>query len=242
MENVVIGLRLILTIVVVFLLPGGALVLWLFPVATLDAIERLYLSILASIGITSLLTFTLTTRAYTGLDPQQLILVLLIITAICLPGAIIRSRKNLKRPSEFFRGTFIIWFVTGLAALTLAGAMLGTALSAPAPASPLTEFYITPELLHDDGVAYTRIGNDVIVPIAITNKEGKTVIYRIESWLIDQKMNEQDRIVVDDTSTWQGKVSISLVDNPTADYLEIFLFRNQEMLPTAKLRLWLSES
>lgn len=104
----------------------------------------------------------------------------------------------------------------------------------------LTEFYITAEGLSSEGVEYSFVKDWLVVPVGITNREGKQISYRIEGWLDGEQVTTQRFIAVNDGESWQGSLSLPLQSLKDAEFVDIKLFWLEESTPMGQLRLWLS--
>lgn len=262
--------RTILAVLIIGVLPGESLIYLLFGNSQLDVLERFYLTVLSSVAITSLIAFALS-RTEAGLTGQALILAISLFVAFCLLAAWLRSQtlagksalawrewaKRLRQgkirlsfrplapsPARLLAGLGN-WLLLGTSLFLIISAVIG--LSTTDQSLALTEFYITPEYLSRQGVEYSVVNDSLVVPVGITNKEGKPMSYRLESWLDGEQVIVQRSIVVNDGERWNGTVSLPLQALSNPQFVEIKLFGQQkstaeklEPKPVAQLRLWLS--
>jgi len=233
--------RAMLAVLTICVLPGYTLIHFLFARSQLDILERFYLTVLSSLGITSLIAFALS-RSESGLTAQTLILALLLFAAFWLLCAWLRSRiqgqKSASSEPAVDHPSQSIWLLLGMSLFVLLSGVIG--LSTTSPSLGLTEFYMTAQQLSAEGVEYSMVDDFLVVPISITNREGQPVTYRVESWLDEQQVSTQSGIVVNDRETWNGNVLIPRQTLGDAQFVEIKLFWPQKLNSVAQLRLWLS--
>lgn len=229
----------ILAVLIIGVLPGYTLIYFLFARSQLDVLEQFYLTVLSSLAITSLIAFTLS-RSEAGLTAQGLILGISLFVAFSLLCVLISrivagkpeiSDQTLDYPSQS------IWLLLGMSLLMIISAVIG--LSTADQSLGLTEFHITTEQLGQQGVEYSVLNDSLVVPIAITNRQGEEIIYRVEGWAAGKKVSTQDQIVVNDGETWNGQLSVPLKSITNANSVTIQLFRKPVLQLVAELQIWL---
>jgi len=260
MEVLINATRVILAILIIGVLPGETLIYLLFGNSQLDVLERFYLTVLSSVAITSLIAFTLS-RTEAGLTAQALVLGISLFVAFCLLAAWLRSqtlagksalawrspKKYVLRPfpreklsKNFFSRPLAgvgNWLLLGTSLLVIISAVIG--LSTTDQSLALTEFYITAEKLSRQGVEYSLVNDELVVPVGITNKEGQLVTYRVESWVAGEKVSTEHQIVVNDGEIWNGQVSVPSKAITSTNSVAIQLFREPEPQLIAELTIWL---
>lgn len=233
--------RAMLAVLTICILPGYTLIHFLFARSQLDILERFYLTVLSSLGITSLIAFVLS-RSKSGLTAQTLVLALLLFAAFWLLCAWVRSliqgQKSVPSEPVLDQPSQSIWLLLGMSLFVLLSGVIG--LSTTSRSLGLTEFYMTPQQLSAEGVEYSVVDDFLVVPISITNREGQQVTYRVESWRDEKQVSTQSGIAVNDGETWSGNVLIPRQTLGNAQFVEIKLFWPQKLNPVAQLRLWLS--
>lgn len=231
--------RAILAVLIIGVLPGYMLIYFLFARSQLDVLEQFYLTVLSSLAITSLIAFTLSRRE-SGLTAQGLIFAISLFVAFCLFCVLISrivagkpeiSDQMPDHPSQS------IWLLLGMSLLMIISAVIG--LSTTQQSLGLTEFYITAEQLSPQGVQYSVVNDSLVVPIAITNRQGEQIIYHVEGWVAEEKVSTQDQIVVNDGETWNGQLSVPLKSITHTDSVTIQLFRKPVSQLVAELQIWL---
>lgn len=239
MEILINAGRAMLAVLIIGVLPGYPLIYFLFARSQLDVLEQFYLTVLSSLAITSLIAFALS-RTEAGLTAQGLIFGISFFVAFCLFCAISTQRligKSVPSDQRFDHPSQSIWLLLGMSLLMIISAVIG--LSTSDPSLGLTEFYITAEQLGQQGIEYSVVNDSLVVPLAITNRQGQQVIYRVEGWAGGEKVSTQDQIVVDDGETWNGQFSVPLKSITSTNSVAIQLFRNPVSQLVAELQIWL---
>jgi len=227
-------LRLILALPLILFIPGYVLVAALFPdSADIDTIERIVLSIGASIVIAPLIGLCLNFTPWgIRLEPliislTVVILILVIVAGVrrnraspesryTLPVPEIRqavqnewaSRSGSKRDRIlFFAGIFVIGLVILSAALAIA---------LPKPGEKFSEFFILGENRTADSYPVVVIPN-VSYPmyVGVGNHEFRTINYTVEIYLVPRPANETTGAVVPAAMLPVKAYSVVLNNNET---------------------------
>ena len=93
MEILINTSRAMLAVMTICVLPGYTLINFLFARSQLDILERFYLTVLSSLGITSLIAFALS-RSESGLSAQTLVFALSLFAAFWLLCSWLRSQMQ----------------------------------------------------------------------------------------------------------------------------------------------------
>jgi uncharacterized membrane protein len=253
------AIRLTGGVVLVGIVPGYVLTHRLFPNSTIDGLERFYLSTVSSLAISSLLAFTLS-RSSPGLTAPSMLMSVVVASLLIgffgklpAPTVFIKSRfLNLTKWVTMHR--FSLWLALGVGVLFLMGFSAVVRHQGNIPLVALTEFYIQPDILTEQGINYVRDEHFLELPIGITNRNGHQVVYRLD-WghshtnrsqsvqLIAQQESSaqiENNILIEHSDSWNGIIRIPAAQLTQADYVRLYLFRDQAAEPIAELKIWLT--
>jgi uncharacterized membrane protein len=262
------AVRLLLAVGFIAFLPGFALSWWLFSKLRIDLLERIFISIITSLVLSGFAAYGLVVFEF-GLSAARLLIVLGLLTVFFTAGAfrvrrwqgslsniaISRFHRVLHRarqdmPLAILTGIFFVFLAAGFS--------LHLNLAEDTDTLPITEFYLNPFVLAENGVLFTVEEGNITVPVTIMNREGEDRAYRIES-VFPQVLNassgqmnmllpvnSHDKVLIEHievaaSKMWTGTVSIHLPEMPV-DYVEIHLFYAGHSTPHAMLRIWVSDS
>jgi uncharacterized membrane protein len=261
------AVRLLLAVGFLAFLPGFALSWWLFSRIHIDLLERIFISIITSLVIAAIAAYGLVVIGW-GLSAASLIIVLTVITGIFTAGAVrtrhwqgslkkiisnryrrVRYRVEKDLPLAILTGVFFL--------ILAAGFSLHLKMAEDTETLAVTEFYVNPFVLAENGVLFTEEDGQIKIPVTIKNRESEDRTYRIESAFPQVSkassgqmnmllpVNSQDSVLVEQidvaaSKAWTGTVAVSLPEAPI-DYVEIHLFYAGDIDPHAMLRIWITD-
>jgi uncharacterized membrane protein len=212
------------------LLPGWQLArLWLSNLSS-DPLERLFVSILLGICITTLVGFGLLRMNASDLE-RDFLFVTLGLNALLLCGSHLRSR-GLPGANKVAIGNAV--------ALSLAAVVLGilpqTSPRSASGAKPFSEFYLVSPGTGPGLVTWA--GQEPVLSIGITNHYPHANAYRIEAIAPEAGLLQTIRQTVAAGSSWQGRIRLPLSKMETTGSVSLRLFLGDGQKPVAELRLW----
>jgi uncharacterized membrane protein len=241
-------IRLILGGVVVFFVPGYAVVAALFPnKEDLNNIQRIALSFGLSVALVPAVTLTLSLWFGVTLDPLLVALTSLIV--ICTVIAEVRRRAlpqadrfSVKLPQipivkNAFSGSesrvdklLSVLLVLSIVAVSLT---IGYTVALPNPGEPFTEFY----LLGANGTigAYPtqyQLGEQQPVTVGIVNHEQRDTSYEVVVRLNDTNKSTvlySENVSLGDTQTWQKVVNVKPDRTGSNMTMEFLLYRENQL-------------
>ena len=245
-------LRIVLGLLFLLFFPGYTLIAALFPRKdSLDAIERVALSLGLSIAIVPLIGLVLN---YTPWGIRLYPIVISIVSFILIVSAIALYRRRRLPQEERFETKIHIrlpqwdqWskLNKGLSIVLLLSILgaIGTvvyAVANPKVAESFTEFYVVG--LQGTAENYPQklvVGQQGEVTLVIVNHEHQDTSYRIEVRIDGEKTQEVGPISLANEEKWEEKVTFVPTKAGEAQKVEFQLYKGEGSEPYRDLYLWL---
>lgn len=247
-------LRIPLSLLVVFFIPGYLLQVLIFPLRNpLDGPERLGLSLGLSLALISILAL-LIDRAPWRIDMLtvtvgQVGVILLLVGCVgirrnFIPGNLAympNITPHLSTAWSYLRDfshrkmgiLFIGLFFTGI--------LLSLAFVQSARKEVMTEFYVLgPGGLAEDYPRDIRVGEPLYLTVGINNLEGELSTYSITFIAGQQVVAVYGPLAIRAGQHWQGQLSFEMLQPGQDQPVEILLNREDYPAPYRALRLWLN--
>ncbi|MDQ4077546.1 MAG: DUF1616 domain-containing protein [Chloroflexota bacterium] len=210
--------------------PGCALSYCLFPEKALDRVERVFVSIVASLALSSLIAVTLLKLAG-GLTPTNFLLVVLALTGVFALGAswqvadtsLVHSARTLF--GHPYHLALPLLFVLLLIAVS------GGALFHTPSAADVTEFYILPDEMEEVLEGQWDGAEPLLIPVGIANHTSKTASYRIEAWEGNTKLWERPSVSVPSGTAWHSSISLPRSSLTHATDVRLLLYPDSSTAP-----------
>lgn len=232
-------------LLLVFVLPGFTLSYFLFPKNEFDILERFFITITASIAISSILGFVIILikgNFQTGI----LINALFIMSIFFTIGSIIRIKINKANENHFdkweiFKSKTIFYFLTYLVIMVcLSTIVVRSSIGAEKISAHITEFFIDPNYIEDLIQGNFQDEGKINVPLVVVNREGKSTSYEIDVVQNGLVVLNYPNFLLRDGAQWNKVVTVPIKESGPNNKLDIFLYKeNGERI--AHLRLWLEQ-
>jgi len=228
-------LRIILVLPLILFIPGYALLAALFPdTADVDTIERIVLSLGASIVITPLIGLCLNFTSWgIRLDPlifslAAVIVILVIISVIRRNRTPPESRYTLPAPEirQTLQNEWAmrngskrdrILFYAGIFAIVMVVVSTMLVIGLPKPGEKFSEFFILGENRTADSYPHDIIPNySYPMYVGIGNHEFRTINYSVEIYLIPRPVNETTSMPLQPAPLQVRTYSVTLGHNETS--------------------------
>jgi uncharacterized membrane protein len=242
--------RLILGVVVVFFLPGYALIAALFPnKGGINRSQRIALSFGLSVAIVPALTLILS--LWGGISLGSLLAVLAPFVVMCTVIAEVRRRAlpvaqrfsvqlpQIQTAAKVFSGAEsrvdkLLSVVLVLSVVTLA-LTIGYTLAFPNPGEKFTEFYIlgTNGAIGSYATQY-KLGQQKPVTVGIVNHEQQDTSYELVVRLNDTNKSTvlySENVSIADSDTWQKVLNLKPDRTGSNMTMEFLLYRNNQIAP-----------
>lgn len=261
-EAVFTSVRLMVGVILIGIVPGYILTYRLFPPRTIDGLERLYLSSVSSLAISSLVAFSLS-RSDIGLSAASMIVSVLAVTwLIGLLSGVSVTAVLIRQPREtlrmcFTRHRILLPLTASACVLLLMAFSVMTSHLRNDQSVAITEFFIQPEFLSADGVHYVQDEDTLRIPVTVINHGDAASTYRI-GWattddastahtatLVSQYKHvahnraQPSTIQVDAGDTWAGILQVPVAQLAQADYIRVNLYYGAETTASSQLKIWL---
>jgi len=236
-------LRMASAMLIVMYIPGYVLSFVLFFGGIIDQLERAFISLIASISISTVICFVLLQTSQ-GLTASRFIVVAVCTTGVLMSILLFRLWRQRKKISPSIKGA-IRWFLikTSLIGILIliTTISLGYALSDKAHnAVDVVEFYMQPNEVVDFLHAREVRAKNYRLPIYIVNHAKNPGTYRIEVWANGKdKVYESNLISVGVNEIDQEKLDISQIWELRSKFLDVHLFLKEYPDAIATLRVWL---
>ncbi len=240
-------LRWVLGVPFLLFFPGYAFMAAVFPRKdSLDAIERIALSLATSVALVPLVGLAVNYLPWGGITVEA---ILYSVGPLILVASVIAWQRRRRLPAEERftvelqlrppgRGASlrdrVQFAVLAVAVMVLLGAV-GYAMAVPRVDEEFTEFY----LLGVDGQASgypaeVRLGDDARVILGVVNHEGRTVRYRVEITIDGVADGEAGPFVLEDGERWQEDVSFTPDRAGDDQRVRFVLYKDSESEPSSE--------
>jgi uncharacterized membrane protein len=244
--------RVALALPVVLFLPGYMLLAALYPGKQgLDSLERVALAFGISLAIVPLLGLALNYSPW-RIEPLSVTLAVTLFILVLAAIAVARRATlpdaegtivDLAAPGRWWRASSPGDRAFAGAALVLVAALGAAVLVASQPrgkAEAYTEFFVLgPEGRAEGYPRQVVAGEQVTLPLGVTNHEGGPRSYRIVLQAPGQSPVEVQRLDLAHTQRWQGPVTFTLADPGPAQQVEFLLYSGDAAEPYRRVHLWL---
>lgn len=252
MPNPLALVRVALGLLYVLIVPGYLLQSGLFPrTEHLDALERVAFSLGLSIAIVPPAAFFLDYSGL-GIDGRNIAVFGLIYTVVVGGWSAVR-RWRTPAEARFLWASEVDaagWWASQSALnrllyRLLAGVLVVAVVASiaivvlPKPATQFTEFYI----LGEQGLAESYpvdvvAGQEATVIFGITNREGRTMRYRVQARQGDQVIGERGPFDVASNERFERRLPFVALPSKEEAEVVFLLFREDDPQPYRSLRLW----
>jgi uncharacterized membrane protein len=235
----------VFALLLVFVLPGFTLSYFLLPKNDFNLLERFFITITASIAISSILGFVIIIIKG-NLQAGVLFYSLLIMSIFFTIGSFFRKKRNEANESlfdnwEIFKSKTIFYFLTYLFILVcLSSIVVRSPVELENISAHITEFYIDPNYIEDLIQGDFQKDGKVKIPLVVVNHEGEPTNYEIDFVQDGIAILNYPKILLTDGAKWEKVLTVPINETGPNGKLDIFLYKeNGERI--AHLRLWLEQ-
>lgn len=232
-------------LLLVFVLPGFTLSYLLFPNNDFDLLERFFITITASIAISSISGFVII--LIKGNLQAGILFYALLMMSLCFTiGSIFRIKGNEANENHFdiwvkFKSKTIFYFLTYLVILVcLSTIVVRSPIGTEKIPSHITEFFIDPDYIEDVIQGNFQNEGKINIPLVVVNREGEPTSYEIDFVQDGLVLLNYPKFLLRDGAKWNQVVTVPIKESGPNKKLDIFLYKeNGERI--AHLRLWLEQ-